>query len=177
MQLARMLYRFNTRDIPGKMKQMAAAVWLELRYSKHDILETYANLAPFGGNVQGVGAASLIYFRKPASGLTFAEALTLAVIPQAPQARGRAGRESRSLAVARIRSTFNVVTTGARPSETTFGAILRFFVMPTPCQQRTGAAIGTDCARQAGFRPMDRESSYRRRRASSDGSATDACKS
>ncbi|HYP78657.1 MAG TPA: penicillin-binding protein 1C, partial [Steroidobacteraceae bacterium] len=101
MQLARMLYTLNTRSAPGKLRQMAAAVWLELRYSKHEILETYANVVPFGGNVQGVGAASLIYFRKPAATLTFDEALTLAVIPQAPQARGRAGRESPSLAAAR----------------------------------------------------------------------------
>ena len=101
MQLARMLYRLNTRTIHGKIRQMATAAWLELRYSKHDILETYANVAPFGGNVQGVGAASLIYFRRQASALTFAEALTLAVIPQAPQARGRAGRETASLAAAR----------------------------------------------------------------------------
>ena len=101
MQLARMLYALNTRSAPGKLRQMAAAVWLELRYSKHEILETYANVVPFGGNVQGVGAASLIYFRKPAATLTFDEALTLSVIPQAPQARGRAGRESPSLAAAR----------------------------------------------------------------------------
>jgi penicillin-binding protein 1C len=101
MQLARLLYRLNTRSIPGKLRQIGAAVWLELRYSKHDILEAYANVAPFGGNVEGVGAASLIYFRKPAAALTFAEALTLAVIPQAPQARGRAGPQSASLAAAR----------------------------------------------------------------------------
>ncbi len=101
MQLARMLYRLNTRSVPGKLRQMTMAVWLELRYSKHDILEAYANVAPFGGNVQGVGAASLIYFRRTAAQLTSTEALALAVIPQSPQSRGRPGRESRSLATAR----------------------------------------------------------------------------
>ena len=101
MQLARLLYGLNTRSVMGKSRQMALAVWLELRYSKHDIIEAYANLAPFGGNVQGVGAASLIYFRKPAAALTFAESLVLAVIPQAPQARGRAGHETASLTAAR----------------------------------------------------------------------------
>jgi penicillin-binding protein 1C len=101
MQLARLMYGLNTRSIAGKLRQMAAATWLELRYAKHDILEAYVNLAPFGGNVQGVGAASLIYFHKPAAKLTFAESLTLAVIPQSPQARGRAGPESASLAGAR----------------------------------------------------------------------------
>jgi penicillin-binding protein 1C len=101
MQLARKLYRLNTRGVMGKLRQMALAVWLEARYSKHDILETYANLAPFGGNVQGVGAASLIHFGKPASALTFAEALTLAVIPQAPNARGGTERENPALTAAR----------------------------------------------------------------------------
>jgi penicillin-binding protein 1C len=101
MQLARKLYRLDTRSAPGKLRQIATALWLELRYSKHDILEAYANVAPFGGNVQGVGAASLIHFGKPASALTFAEALTLAVIPQAPQARGNTQREAPALTAAR----------------------------------------------------------------------------
>lgn len=101
MQLARKLYRLDTRGVAGKLRQMALAVWLEARYPKHDILETYVNVAPFGGNVQGVGAASLIHFGKPASALTFAEALTLAVIPQAPNARGGTERENPALTAAR----------------------------------------------------------------------------
>jgi penicillin-binding protein 1C len=101
MQLARKLYRLDTRSAPGKLLQIVLAVWLEACYSKHDIIEAYANVAPFGGNVQGVGAASLIHFGKPASALTFAEALTLAVIPQAPNARGSTGRESPALTAAR----------------------------------------------------------------------------
>ena len=50
MQLARLLYHLNTRTISGKLKQSAAALWLEARYSKRSILEAYLNLAPFGGN-------------------------------------------------------------------------------------------------------------------------------
>src|SRR5687767_8186616 len=102
MQLARKLYGLDTRSVPGKLRQVALALWLESRYSKHDILEAYANVAPFGGNVQGVGAASLIHFDKPAAALTFAEALTLAVIPQAPQARGATAGESSALRAARL---------------------------------------------------------------------------
>jgi penicillin-binding protein 1C len=101
MQLARKLYRLDTRSAAGKLRQILMALWLEARYSKRDILEAYVNVAPFGGNVQGVGAASLIHFDKPASALTFTESLTLAVIPQAPNARGVAGRESPSLTAAR----------------------------------------------------------------------------
>ncbi len=87
MQLARLFYGLNTKSPRGKLQQMALAIWLELRYSKHDILEAYLNLAPYGSNVQGAGAASLIYFGKTAKQLSLAEALTLAVIPQQPNRR------------------------------------------------------------------------------------------
>ena len=91
MQLARRRYGMDTRSPWGKARQVAAAIWLELRYSKHDILEAYLNLVPMGGNVEGVGAASLIYFGKPAQRLALPEALTLAVMPQAPGRRGDFG--------------------------------------------------------------------------------------
>jgi penicillin-binding protein 1C len=84
MQLARLLYRLNTRTPSGKLRQITAALSLEARYSKHDLLEAYLNLAPFGGNVQGVGAASYILFGKPPARVTLGEAVTLAVIPQSP---------------------------------------------------------------------------------------------
>ena len=87
MQLARRAYGIDSRDLKGKLRQMAAALWLEWRYSKRDILEAYLNVAPFGGNIEGVGAASLVYLRKPARLLTAAEALNLAVIPQNPRKR------------------------------------------------------------------------------------------
>lgn len=87
MQLARRLYGINSRSMADKLGQIVAALWLELRYSKHDILEAYLNTAPYGGNMEGVGAASLIYFHKPARELSLPEALTLAVIPQNPVKR------------------------------------------------------------------------------------------
>lgn len=87
MQLARRLYRIDSRTFSGKLQQIAAAFWLEARYSKHAILEAYLNTVPYGGNIEGVGAASLIYFRHDAAKLTLPEALTLAVIPQNPTQR------------------------------------------------------------------------------------------
>jgi len=87
MQLARRLYHLDTRHVPGKLQQIAAALWLEARYSKDEILEAYLNTAPYGANIEGIEAASLIYFRKPAQALTMPEALTLAVIPQNPVKR------------------------------------------------------------------------------------------
>ena len=98
MQLARLVYHLNTKTPAGKLKQSALALWLEARYSKHSILEAYLNLAPFGGNIQGVGAASRIYFGKPASQIGLGEAVTLAVIPQRPASRaGRSRRPNRLL--------------------------------------------------------------------------------
>ncbi|MDF3982981.1 penicillin-binding protein 1C [Luteibacter sp. PPL201] len=91
MQLARLIWRLDTRSPGGKLVQVMRAMQLELRYSKHDILEAYLNAAPYGRNVEGVGAASLAYFGKSPSRLSLPEALTLAVIPQEP-ARGVPGR-------------------------------------------------------------------------------------
>jgi penicillin-binding protein 1C len=88
MQLARRLYRLNTRTFSGKSRQIAAALWLEARYGKKELLEAYLNVAPFGGNVEGVGAASRIYFGKAPEFVNLGEALTLAVIPQHPAERG-----------------------------------------------------------------------------------------
>ncbi len=87
MQLARLLWHLDTRTPSGKLRQIARAVQLELFYSKRQLLEAYLNAAPFGRNVQGVGAASLAYFGKPVAQLTLPEALTLAVIPQDPSRR------------------------------------------------------------------------------------------
>ena len=87
MQLTRKLYGVDSNRIPGKLLQIAHALQLEARYSKRDILEAYLNLAPYGGNVEGIGAASLIYFHKRAHDLALPEALALAVVPQNPSRR------------------------------------------------------------------------------------------
>jgi penicillin-binding protein 1C len=87
MQLARLHYHLNTRTIAGKLFQIVAAIHIECHCSKHEILEAYLNLAPYGRNIEGAGAASLIYFGKEPSGLSPLEAMTLAVIPQSPARR------------------------------------------------------------------------------------------
>ena len=103
MQLARLMYGLNTRTPAGKLEQIAAALWLEARYSKRDVLEAYLNLVPLGGNIQGVGAASRIYFGKSPDRLTPAEALTLAVIPQRPSKRAGRGASRSDLIAARAK--------------------------------------------------------------------------
>lgn len=87
MQLARLRYRLKTRTVSGKLKQIAYALSLEWNYSKDEILEAYLNLAPYGGNVEGAGAASEIYFQKRPRDLTVGESLMLAVLPQSPTLR------------------------------------------------------------------------------------------
>ncbi|MES1206055.1 MAG: transglycosylase domain-containing protein, partial [Pseudomonadota bacterium] len=89
MQLARRLWSIPSRTLAGKLTQIARALQLEAQHSKREILEAYLNVAPYGGNIEGAGAASEIYFRKPAAALTLAEALTLAVVPQSPTRRAR----------------------------------------------------------------------------------------
>ncbi|HWW86413.1 MAG TPA: penicillin-binding protein 1C [Vicinamibacterales bacterium] len=101
MQVARMVFHMNTRTVSGKVRQIGAALWLEARYSKHEILETYLNVVPFGGNLEGVGAASQIYFGKTPDRLSLGEALTLAVIPQRPATRAGKSSSEQSLASAR----------------------------------------------------------------------------
>ena len=94
MQLARLIWRLNTRSPWGKFKQVVRAEELELCYSKSAILEAYLNYAPYGRNVEGAGAASLVYFDKPVAQVSLPEALTLAVIPQDPSQRVREAADS-----------------------------------------------------------------------------------
>lgn len=103
MQLARLMYGLNTRNVRGKLMQMLRATQLELCYSKHDLLEAHLNLLPYGRNVQGVGAASLIYFNKTAKQLSLPEALSLVLIPQSPARRAPNAAEPLALTQARLR--------------------------------------------------------------------------
>lgn len=83
MQVARLIDP-HSRSVLGKLKQIGRALQLEWYYSKSDILTLYSNLAPFGGNIEGVEAASLRYFNKSARNLTKNEAALLVVLPQRP---------------------------------------------------------------------------------------------
>ena len=98
MQVARLRYHLPTRTFRGKFVQIVRALELERHYSKSQILEAYLNLAPYGRNIEGVGAASQIYFGKSAAHLTRPESISLCVIPQSPTRRALfADRDNRSL--------------------------------------------------------------------------------
>ena len=70
-----------------KIKQMLAALRLEYHWSKEEILEAYFTLAPYGGNIEGIHAATEAWFQKTPDKLTLNEAALLVALPQSPEAR------------------------------------------------------------------------------------------
>src|SRR6266404_6239151 len=98
MQVARLRFHLHTRNVSGKLEQILCALELERHYSKNEILEAYLNLAPYGRNIEGIDAASLIYFDKPATQLSGPESVALSIIPQSPSRRALfAERDNRSV--------------------------------------------------------------------------------
>jgi len=87
MQVARLLDERPTKSLTRKYEQVLRAIQLEARFSKDTILELYALRAPFGGNLEGVRAASLTWFGKEPGRLTPSEAALLVALPQSPEAR------------------------------------------------------------------------------------------
>src|SRR5207244_12112153 len=73
------------RTLWTKRIEMAEALGLERRWAKDQILSLYLTLAPFGGNLEGVRAASLAYFAKEPSHLSPAEAALLVALPRPPE--------------------------------------------------------------------------------------------
>jgi penicillin-binding protein 1C len=86
MQLARRLQP-RPRTFQAKVIEAIRAVQLEIRLSKREILAAYLTLAPYGGPLEGVRAASLAYFGHEPSTLTDSEQALLIALPQAPEAR------------------------------------------------------------------------------------------
>lgn len=87
MQVARLLEGGGTGALAGKLRQMRVAWALERELSKEHILALYLQLAPMGGNLEGVRAGSLSWFGKEPTRLTEAEAALLVALPQAPNTR------------------------------------------------------------------------------------------
>ena len=87
MQTARLKYGIYTKSVLGKLRQIFSALYLELCFSKQEILEAYVNLAPCGGNIEGFETASWFYFGKEVQELGLTESLMLCVLPQNPTKR------------------------------------------------------------------------------------------
>jgi penicillin-binding protein 1C len=116
MQLARVRYQLHTRTISGKITQVMRALQIERHYSKREILEAYLNVAPYGRNIEGVGAASLMYFGKSPIQLSAHECVALSVIPQSPTKRTpRVGQENPTLTAAHARLISRLRDAGIAP--------------------------------------------------------------
>ncbi|GAB4110316.1 MAG: penicillin-binding protein 1C [Thermoflexibacter sp.] len=83
MQVARLLEP-KRRTYWNKIVEMFRALQLEIMFSKKEILALYLNLVPYGGNVEGIKSASLLYFNRLPNKLSLAQITTLAIIPNRP---------------------------------------------------------------------------------------------
>ena len=88
MQTARLIKpELGSRTIRSKLSQMLEALRLEAHWTKSQILEAYFTLAPYGGNIEGIQAASYAWFQKQPNSLTLSEAALLVALPQSPEMR------------------------------------------------------------------------------------------
>jgi penicillin-binding protein 1C len=117
MQTARLLDQRHDRTLSGKLAQILRAVQLERQLTKTEILDLYLRLAPFGGNIEGIRAASLAYFGKEPNRLSVAQAALLVALPQSPEAR-RPDRYAGNARRARDRVLARAVSAGViNPAE------------------------------------------------------------
>ena len=116
MQVARLIEPRRDRSVAAKLRQIVRAVQLEQTLSKDEILNLYLTLAPFGGNLEGVRAASIAYFGKEPKRLALAEAALLAALPQSPETR-RLDRSADAAHKARDRVLDRMVEIGRVPAE------------------------------------------------------------
>ena len=99
MQVARLLYP-KKRTYVNKVIELFRATQLEVHYSKKEILQLYLNLVPYGGNIEGIKAASILYFGRMPDKLSLAQITTLAVIPNRPISL-KPGKKNEAIAEAR----------------------------------------------------------------------------
>ncbi|MFO1140919.1 MAG: penicillin-binding protein 1C [Amaricoccus sp.] len=111
MQVARLLEDGPTGTLRGKLRQIRLALALERHLAKDAILALYLTLAPYGGNLEGVRAASLAWLGKEPRRLTPAEAALLVALPQSPETR-RPDREPAAARAARDRVLARAVAAG-----------------------------------------------------------------
>lgn len=107
MQAARLLENSGTGSVRGKLRQMRLAWALERQFTKADILHLYLQHAPYGGRIEGVRSASLLWFGKEPHRLSPSEAALLVALPQSPESRRpdrhpMAARAARDRVLARL---------------------------------------------------------------------------
>ncbi|MEL6288376.1 MAG: penicillin-binding protein 1C [Pseudomonadota bacterium] len=119
MQTARLIDARHERTLVGKLRQIVRARRLEQRMSKTEIIDVYLRLAPFGGNLEGVRAASLAYLGKEPARLSIGEAALLVALPQSPEARrpdryAAAARRARDRVLDRVAAAGVITAAEAR---------------------------------------------------------------
>ncbi len=145
MQVARLLDESGTRSLTAKYDQIVSALALERLYTKEEILALYALRAPFGGNLEGVRAASLTWFGKEPDRLTPAQAALLVALPQSPEGR-RPDRFGDAARLARNRILDRAVGAGVLSAADAIAAKSermpkRWRAMPRLAPHRAQAAI------------------------------------
>ena len=121
MQVARLLEDSGTGRWTGKLRQIRLALALERQLSKDEILTLYLNRAPFGGNLEGIRAATRAYFAKDPRRLTPAQAALLVALPQSPETR-RPDRHAEAAGAARSRVLARMMREGILSDDTANGA-------------------------------------------------------
>jgi penicillin-binding protein 1C len=111
MQLARLMEPRRQRSVYAKLRQMVRALEIERQLSKDQILNLYLAMAPYGGNLEGIRAASIAYFGKEPKRLSLAESALLVALPQSPENR-RLDRHPEAARVARDRVLDRMVEEG-----------------------------------------------------------------
>ncbi|WP_299421277.1 penicillin-binding protein 1C [uncultured Shimia sp.] len=144
MQVARLLEDSGTGAWHGKLRQVRVALALEKHLSKQEILELYLSHAPFGGNLEGVRAATLAWFGKEPQRLTPAQAALLVALPQSPNGR-RPDRHPEEAAEARDRVLQRAVVAGVLSEDAASTAMLT----PVPNQRRDFPSIAPHMADRA----------------------------
>ena len=144
MQLARLLEPRPARTLGAKVWQMVRAVQLERRLSKDEILAWYLTLAPYGGNLEGVRAASLAYFGNDAAHLRLAQAALLVALPQSPERR-RPDRHPDAAQAASLR----VLERAAAAGLVDAGEVIRVGSLPFAATRRPLPALAAHLAERA----------------------------
>lgn len=116
MQLARLMEPRQRRSLYAKLHQIVRAIEIEQQLSKDEILNLYLTLAPFGGNLEGVRAASIAYFGKEPKRLSLAEEALLVALPQSPETR-RIDRHPKAGQAARDRVLDRMIEEGKVSAE------------------------------------------------------------
>jgi penicillin-binding protein 1C len=144
MQVARLLESRPDRTLGAKLLQIVRAIELERRLRKDDVLALYLTLAPYGGNLEGVRAASLAYFGKEPRRLSLAQAALLVALPQSPELR-RPDRSAAAARAARDRVLERIAQAGHIPAD----EIALAKRAPVPAARRPMPALAPHSADQA----------------------------